>query len=334
MTNRTTSLNVPNPVSSAANASLPFYRAFPLPAKPPPVSMNRNIKPSKSFSQLQIRAQSVFDHSSVFFPNYLPRGPPPSPKTPTQDLSFIIQPSINANPFRAMSILPRTRYSTHRESAESRSQLVRTANYEDHAREYLSASDCSDGDDEIDQQNDSTKDKINKEKSRRKSQIPSRVRSLSRSDTTTRDRLLLQHPNQYLSLAEVYYSSLDMYKNLSKRSRPQTRAAGQTNDNEETATNGTGTSKGNTAVAASTTSTAKTSASPPQVKSVFGFSKTASSMHFGHAAGRLGLQSSVSKEQRTKSLIRFVLFLFIRLISLKNGLNLRHVELQSNENKK
>ena len=276
---------MPNPVPSAANASLPFYRAFPMPSKPAPVALNRNLKAAKSFSQLQIRAQSVFDQSSIFFPSYLPRGPPPSPKTPTQDLSFIVQPSISSNPFRAMPIVPRTRYPTHRESAESRSQLVKTANYDDHAREYLSASDCSEPDDD-----DEVEETTPKEKSTAKAQLASRTRSLSRSDTTTRERLLLQYPNQYLSLAEVYYSSLDMYKSLNKRSRPQTRAAAPTNDNEEMATNTSRTSKGNTI-------TSKTSASPAQVKSVFGFSKTASSMHFGHAAGRLGLQSSVSRDR-------------------------------------
>jgi hypothetical protein len=36
-------------------------------------------------------------------------------------------------------------------------------------------------------------------------------------------------------------------------------------------------------------------ASIPQMKSVFGFPKTSSSMHFGFAADRLGLQGSVSK---------------------------------------
>jgi hypothetical protein len=78
-----------------------------------------------------------------------------------------------------------------------------------------------------------------------------------------------------------------------------------------------------------TTSATKT-VPMPQSKSVFGFSKTASSMHFGHAAGRLGLQGSVSESKD----VNFEIFLFLFFFSLKGGLNHFHVEHHLKENKR
>jgi hypothetical protein len=214
----------------------------------------------------------------------MPRGPPPSPKTPTRESSMILLKSIIPAPFRAVSIIPRNRNSNENPKKLTNTSSVKITNYEDHAREYLSASDYSDNDKN---ENDDDKD-LNKVSKITQPKLPIRYQSLSRPGTVLRDRILSHSANRYLSLAEVFYSSLDVYKNLPDRSRPrfrsQTRLMTSTNENDDATTNTT----------KITTKTIKT-APIPQSKSVFGFSKTASSMHFGHAAGRLGLQGSVSK---------------------------------------
>jgi hypothetical protein len=236
-------------------------------------------KQAKSFAQLQIRALSVFDQSPSTSQLFNPRGPPPSPKTPTQESSVIFPQSISSTPFRAISLTPRLlKHSNDNEKKFTKTPSVKNINYEDHAREYLSASDCSDNDEEDD--DDGVMKKLLAIK---KPKLPVRTQSLSRPGTALRDRLFANNTNRYLSLAEVYYSSLDIYKNISdksqRQSRSQIRLMAPVNENDDAGT-------------IITKATRKT-IPVPQSKSVFGFSKTASSMHFGHAAGRLGLQGSV-----------------------------------------
>ena len=254
----------------------------------------RLAKPPPSNAQLQIRALSVFDQSPFASQIFIPRGPPPSPKTPTQESSMIFTHSIMTPPFRAMGIRPRIR--PIQENGERKSAHIpsmKTSNYEDHAREYLSASDCSDNENEQntdDNEKDEEGDEEDKELSEfltvTQPKIPIRNLSLSRPGTSLRDRLLSNNTNRYLSLAEVYYSSLDVYKRLNNKSRqhvrPQTRLGTSSNEMDDAAT-----------TLSKTTGTIKTSPIPPS-KSSFSFSKTASSMHFGHAAGRLGLHGRVS----------------------------------------
>lgn len=256
----------------------------------------RLAKAAPSNAQLQIRALSVFDQSPFASQIFIPRGPPPSPKTPTQESSMIFTHSIMTPPFRAMGIRPRIRQI--QENGERRSAHVpsmKTSNYEDHAREYLSASDCSDNEneqnadnDEKDEEGDDDDDndkELNEFLTVTQPKIPTRNLPLSRPGTSLRDRLVSNNANRYLSLAEVYYSSLDVYKHLSNKSRQrvrsQTRLGTSSNEMDDAAT-----------TLSKTTGTIKTSPMPPS-KSSFGFSKTASSMHFGHAAGRLGLHGKV-----------------------------------------
>ena len=268
-------------------ASLRLSKA-PLPPPPP------------SNVQLQIRAMSVFDQSPFASQIFLPRGPPPSPKTPTQESSMIFAPSIMTPPFRAIGIRPRVRHIYESERKSAHAPVVKSSNYEDHAREYLSASDCSDN--EKDNENEPDED-TNEEKNEqedddeeekdlnafltiKKPKLPVRNLPLSRPGTSLRDRLVTTSGNRFLSLADVYYSSMDVYKHLSNRTRrpvrSQTRLGISNNETDDAAT-----------IMSKTTGTTKT-VPMPESKSSFGFSKTASSMHFGHAAGRLGLHGSVS----------------------------------------
>jgi hypothetical protein len=251
-------------------------------------------KPPTLSAQLQIRALSVFDQSPSSSQIFIPRGPPPSPKTPTQDPSMIFLHSISAAPLRATSITPHARNSNENEKQLPITVAVKNINYKDYAREYLSASDCSDNDkDEND--DDEADDDDEKEKAldqaliTAKPKLPVRNQPFSRSGTAFHDRLLSSNRNRYLSLAEVCYSSLDVYKTLSDKTRrrlqSQTRLMTSNNENDD-------------ALTTTTKITTTTKTEPlPQSKSVFGFSKTASSMHFGHAAGRLGLQGSVSESK-------------------------------------
>ena len=314
MTTRTTSLNIPsvsNPVPAVFNP-LPAPRTFPAPFKS--FITRRAAKNSKAYSHLQIRALSVFEHApmttmtNISGLSPLPRGPPPSPKTPTQDLSIISPSSLAFGPLRAVPIIPRTKYPIDHDPSPLDRATHKKADYQDHAREYLSASDCSDSDhdDEI----EAEKKRIKQAQTIVKPKLTFRTQSFSRPDTATRDRVFAHHANHYLSLAEVYYSSLDIYKNIAAKSRrrlrSQTRSTLPNNENEDASTTG---SKSNRV--ASTTTPAKTPSSS-QSKSVFGFAKTASSMHFGHAAGRLGLQSSVSSISDITGATTFVLFCLVR----------------------
>jgi hypothetical protein len=228
--------------------------------------------------------------------------------------------SIAPTPFRTVSIIPRARNSNENEKKLTKPSPIKIINYEDHAREYLSASDCSDNDKD-DNEKDDNKD-FNRILTITKPKLPVRNQSLSRPGTALRDRLLAHNANRYLSLAEVYYSPFDIYKNFTDKSRQRLRSQkpliASTNENEDAATTTT-----------KITTTTKT-APVPQSKSVFGFSKTASSMHFGHAAGRLGLQGSVSKFKDFQYHFSYFFFVF----SLKNGHNLCHVEHLLKENKK
>jgi hypothetical protein len=188
---------------------------------------------------------------------------------------------INTAPLRAISLVPHARNFNENEKKLINTPSVKNINYEDHAREYLSASDGSDNDDD-EEDEDEDKHKalvITKPKSL------ARTQSLSRPGTSLRDRLLTHNTNRYLSLAEIYYSTFDAQKNLLEKNRGRLRAQARllipANDNDDALTT----------ITKATTKTTPT----PQSKSVFGFSKTASSMHFGHAAGRLGLHGSVNK---------------------------------------
>lgn len=210
---------------------------------------------------------------------------------------------LTTTPLRAIPITPCVRNSSEYERKLMNTSSVKSTNYEDHAREYLSASDCSDNEkDNDDNDNDKNNVKVKDDDDDddvddknpnqllpiTKPKLPLRNQSLSRPGTALRDRLISHNANRYLSLAEVYYSSLDAYKNLSDKSRRRlrshTRLMPATNENDDAATT----------TMTKTTALTTTKTTPiPQSKSVFGFSKTASSMHFGHAAGRLGLQGSV-----------------------------------------
>jgi len=278
---RTISLNIPA-TYYAIQRSLQNSRKY-----SPKIRLS---KQSTSNPQLHIRTLSVFDQSPSTSQLFMPRGPPPSPKTPTRESSMILLNSIIPAPLRAVPIISRNRNSNENPKKVINTSSVKITNYKDHAREYLSASDCSDnGKDENDDHDDDDNDDKdpNKVLTITQPKLPTRNQSLSRPGTVLRDRILSHNANRYLSLAQVYYSSLDVYKNLSdgsrRRLKSQTRLMTATNENDDAATNTTITS----------TTTIKT-APIPQSKSVFGFSKTASSMHFGHAAGRLGLQGSVS----------------------------------------
>lgn len=290
----------------------------------------RLAKATPSNAQLQIHALSVFDQSPFASQMFVPRGPPPSPKTPTQESSMIFTHSIMTPPFRAMGIRPRIRQI--QENVERKSAHVPTVkksnNYEDHAREYLSASDCSDNENEANEEEKEENDdgeeedkELNEFLTITQPKLPSRNVSLSRPGTSLRDRLISTNASRYISLAEVYYSSLDVYKHLNNRSRQrnrsQTRLGISTNEVDDTAT-----------TLSKATGTIKTSPMPPS-KSSFGFSKTASSMHFGHAAGRLGLHGKVST-------IAFHSSYNIHLIccSLNDGLSLFLVEHHLNGNKR
>ena len=263
---------------------------------------------------MQIRATSVFDQSPSTSQLFNPKGPPPSPKTPTQESSMILINPITSLPLRAISLIPHARNFNENEKKIVITPSLKNINYEDHAKEYLSASDASDDEDDADEKKDQILTII-------KPKSPVRTHSLSRPGTSLRDRLLNHNTNRYLKLAEVYYSPLDIHKILSEKSRrrlkTQTPLIAPTNDHDETATTIT------------KTTTAKTTPIP-QSKSVFGFSKTASSMHFGHAAGRLGLHGSVN---RISKILKNKFFKF-STFSLKNGHNHFHVEHQLKENKK
>ncbi|CAF0720215.1 unnamed protein product [Rotaria sp. Silwood1] len=273
---RTTSLNIQ-----------PSHHSFPSSLKYSPSI--RIPKQTPILDELQIRASSVFDQSPSTSQLFIPRGPPPSPKTPTQESSTIFLSSIIPPPLRAVSITPCARNSNENTKKLTHTSSVKITNYEDHARNYLSASDCSDDDNDDDNENNdnnnNNNDKnINQVITLKKPKVPVRTRSLSRTGTTLRDRLLTHNANHYLSLAEVYYSSFDVHKNLTEKSRrrlrAQTRLTMSNNDNDDAST--------------TITKTTKTT-QVPQSKSGFGFSKTASSMHFGYAAGRLPLQGSFEK---------------------------------------
>ena len=334
MTTRATSLNIPSvstPMPSTSNA-LPIPRTFPAPFKS--FSTRRAAKPGKPFGHLQIRALSIFEQaptttlaiSVTSQVSPLPRGPPPSPKTPTQDLSIITPSSLAFGPLRTMPIIPRTKYHIDHDPSPSGRPSHKKPDYQDHAREYLSASDCSESEHEEETHQEKRRSKHAQTIVKPKPAV--RTQSISRPDTATRDRVFAYHPNHYLSLAEVYYSSLDIYKNIAHRSRrrlrSQARMAIPNNDSEDASTTG---SKSNAGAAAATNTSAKTPSSS-QSKSVFGFPKTASSVHFGHAAGRLGLQSSVSTMSNISSATTFILF------SSSGGLNPYHGEHRLNESKK
>ena len=244
----------------------------------------RAVRQSKSFLQLHIRAQSVFDQTTYNPQFFLPRGPPPSPKTPTFDPSILIpnsSSSFSVSPLRALAIAPQTKYTNDRDRSKSKMK----SNYQDHAREYLSASDCSDDDDDADDAASDDQEKVvpKSNTSRSRAKFLRRNQTLSRTDNATRDRLTSQ--NQYLSLAEVYYSSLDIYKSINEKSRRHLRSQSRlVMPNQENEENRTTISK--------TSGTVKNSQGQ-ESKTVYGFSKTASSMHFGHAADRLTLQPTV-----------------------------------------
>ncbi len=244
--------------------------------------------PPPSTAQVQIRTLSVFEQSPSTSQMFVPRGPPPSPKTPTLETPLVLPQPVSTAPLRAFSIAPRVRNPNEIEKKSIKTFSMKNPNYEDHAREYLSASDCSDNEKNKndDDDNDDDKDQ-NQLLTITQPKLPARNPSLSRSGTSLRNRLMAHTANRYLSLAEVYYSSLDVHKNFSDKSqrrlRPQTRLMVSTTEDEDGLTTIT-----------RTTSTAKTAPVVSPSKSVFGFSKTASSMHFGHAAGRLGLHGSVS----------------------------------------
>lgn len=256
--------------------------------------------------ELQIRASSVFDQSSSTSQFFVPRGPPPSPKTPTQDPSTMLLNLIPPAPLRAVPLTPCLR--NPNESMKKPIHPVTTktiATYESNVREYLSASDCSDDDDDDkddDDNNNEDEDDKNASSTTKKKKIKtsSLTQPLSRVAVRPRERWISHNATRYLSLAEVYYSSLDMHKSMSERShkrlRAQTRTKMSNNDVDDSSTTIT------------KTTTSKT-ASVSQPKSGFGFSKTASSMHFGYAAGRLCLRESVSIIDIFRNkIINFVLF--------------------------
>ncbi|CAF2036468.1 unnamed protein product [Rotaria magnacalcarata] len=277
---RTASLNVATPYRSFQN-SLKYSPSI------------RAPKSSTSIEDLQIRASSVFDQSPSTSQFFVPRGPPPSPKTPTQDPVTMLLNLIPPAPLRAISLTPCIRPSNENTKKTTYTPSLKTITYQDHARDYLSASDCSDvdndrkdDDDDDDDDNDNNDKNSNKTTTQTKSKTSVRTQSLPRAGVVAHDRWISHNANRYLSLAEVYYSSLDVHKSISERShrrlRAHTRTMMCTNDNDDAATT------------ASKTTTSKT-APLPSTKSGFGFSKTASSMHFGYAAGRLGVRESFEK---------------------------------------
>lgn len=300
MTTRTTSLNVPATSTAvlAATHSLPYHRPFPLTTKTPPAV--RAIKHTKSMIQLQLRAQNMFDPAVYNAQFYLPRGPPPSPKTPTQDPSVYFGSSLSSmsnNPVRTSTLIPQLKYAVERDRSNSKMK----SNYHDHAREYLSASDCSDDDSEEQERQDPKSKPL-----RSRSKFLQRTQAVSRTDTTNRDRLLSQNP--YLSLAEVYYSSLDIYKAINEKSRrhlrSQSRSMMSHHEIEDNATVFTRTTNNGTG---------KLSSVQQPTKTVYGFAKASSSVHFGHAAGRLALQSSVKDFLSSNNIKESISFRFIRI---------------------
>ncbi|CAF3334595.1 unnamed protein product [Rotaria socialis] len=276
---RTASLNVSSPYRSFQN-SLKYSPSI------------RAPKSSTSIEDLQIRASSVFDQSPFTSQYFMPRGPPPSPKTPTQDPATMLLNLIPPAPLRAKSLIPCIRPPNENTKKPTHTPSLKTITYQDHARDYLSASDCSDvdsdkkDDDDDDDGNDDNDKKSSKTTAQTKPKTPVRTQSLSRTGVVARDRWISHNATRYLSLAEVYYSSLDVHKSISERSHRRLRAPTRTmmsiNDNDDTVTT------------ISKTTTSKT-APLPSTKSGFGFSKTASSMHFGYAADRLGVRESFEK---------------------------------------
>jgi hypothetical protein len=276
-----------------------FQRSVETPSKYS--SSIRLPKQLTSIPQLQVRALSLYDQSLSESQVCLPRTPPSSPKTPRQDSSMISLNSINPSPLQVLSITPRVRNFNENEKKLTNISSVKIANYEDHAREYLSAS-------------DDDKD-TNKILSRVKPKLSVCTQSFARPGTAFSVRLLLHNSKRNGSAAKVYYTSSDVQKKSRQISRSQTRLMGPANEYDDAST--------------AITKTTPRLAPIPQMKSVFGFPKTSSSMHFGFAAGRLGLQGSVSKLKNSQKKIFHTLF-----FSLKNGLDLFHVEHQLKENLK
>jgi hypothetical protein len=271
-------------------------------------SSSRVPNQSTTNTDLQIRALSLFDQSLSASQLINPRGPPPSPKTPTYDSSMILLNPIIQAPLRAVPIIPHVRNSNENEKKKTTTSSVKITNYQDHVRDYLSSSDYSDNEKAEDNDHDDDKD-LNQLLTIKKPKVPVRKQSSSKPGTSLRDRLVSHNNNRYLSLAEVYYSSFDLYKHFADKSRralkTQIRLTPSTNETDDTLTTTTKTVK------TTTTKTTATTSSVSQSKSVFGFSKTASSMHFGHAAGRLGLQASVSKFKDFKYYLSYIFFLLV-----------------------
>jgi len=246
-----------------------FQRSVETPSKYS--SSIRLPKQLTSIPQLQVRALSLYDQSLSESQVCLPRTPPSSPKTPRQDPSMISLNSINPAPLQVLSITPRIRNFNENEKKLTTISSVKIANYEDYAREYLSAS-------------DDDKD-TNKILSSVKPKLSVCTQSFARPGTAFSVRLLLHNSKRNGSATKVHYTSSDLQKNSTEKSRQisrsQTRLMVPANENDDAS------------IAITKTNTQL--ASIPQMKSVFGFPKTSSSMHFGFAAGRLGLQGSVSK---------------------------------------
>ncbi|CAF1360751.1 unnamed protein product [Adineta steineri] len=221
--------------------------------------------------QLQPRAQSVFDQSHSESEIFLPRTPPSSPKTPRQESTLLPLHFMKSAPLQSISITPHIRYVNEDKKKSTTISSSKLANYEDYAREYLSKPDCT---------NEIVDKDINEKQSTMKPKLSLGTQSTSRPRTGLSIRLLSHIANRYSDITKYSNSTLNIPKNCTEKSRrilkSKTRSMNEHND------------------------VSKKESIPPS-KSVFGFSKTASSMHFGYAADRLGLQASFEKWPRPPS---------------------------------
>ena len=225
-------------------------------------------------ASLRIRALPVFDRSPSYSESIVPCDPPPSP---TGDLTSIRFDSQAATPIRVISIVPRSRQSNEADNAWPPSIAAKRTTYDEHVLQYLSDSDCSTSDDE--HLHPPSPANIDRSAVISKPKFSHRTPSRARPMTDSRSRSL---PNRN--------SSCDAHENSSHSNRRSVPLKASVilpvYDHDERS-------------AARNRSRAGAAATRPA--SAFGFSKTASSMHFGHAADRLNLHASVSRTGSSSS---------------------------------
>ncbi|CAF0751184.1 unnamed protein product [Adineta ricciae] len=257
------------------------HRSVQTPIKTCTMSKHSLSKSTASLPQLQIRSLPIHDPFSSEPQIILPRTPPPSPKTPTYEPSITSSQSDAPASLQIISLTPRNRLSNeHKKESPIMSSSAKIATYDEHAQEYLSAVDHSEEVVDKDNQQPLISPTIR--------QLSASTRSLSRSGTALSVRLLSHVANRYLNLQKNHDSLAEIDTNSPDRIRrtykPQRRLRTFINDSHE-----------------DTTNKSKPLEVPPRLKSVFGFSKTASSMHFGYAADQLGLQGTFEKWPRPRS---------------------------------